>query len=139
MVSNTLFTSNTEERYTPIDFFEEINKEFHFTLDPCATKENHKCEKFYTKEEDWLKQNRDNEIVFCNPPYWKEIKKRVEKWSLARGGVSLCFYLQEQIPNDSTTLFIEKQKSDLSKVVWNSDEQKILHRSQVCLQYLEIL
>ena len=86
MVDNVLFTSNTEERYTPIDFFEEIDKEFHFTLDPCATKENHKCEKFYTKEEDWLKQNRDNEIVFCNPPYWKEIKKRVEKWSLARGG-----------------------------------------------------
>ena len=86
MVSNTLFTSNTEERYTPKDFFEEINKEFKFTLDPCATKENHKCDKFYTKEEDWLKQNRDNEIVFCNPPYWKEIKKRVEKWSLARGG-----------------------------------------------------
>ena len=52
MVSNTLFTSNTEERYTPIDFFKEIDKEFHFTLDPCATKENHKCEKFYTKEED---------------------------------------------------------------------------------------
>ena len=137
MVSNTLFTSNTEERYTPIDFFEEIDKEFHFTLDPCATKENHKCEKFYTKKEDWLKQNRDNEIVFCNPPYWKEIKKRVEKWSLARGGMLLCFYLQEQIPNDFTTLFIEKQKSDLSKAVWNSDERKILHRSQVCLQYLD--
>lgn len=86
MVNNALFTSNTEERYTPKDFFEEINKEFKFTLDPCATKENHKCEKFYTKEEDWLKQNRDNEIVFCNPPYWKEIKKRVEKGSSARGG-----------------------------------------------------
>lgn len=86
MVNNALFTSNTEERYTPKDFFEEINKEFKFTLDPCATKENHKCEKFYTKEDDWLKQNRDNEIVFCNPPYWKEIKKRVEKGSLARGG-----------------------------------------------------
>jgi hypothetical protein len=26
--------------------------------------------------------------VFCNPPYWKEIKKRVEKGSLARGGES---------------------------------------------------
>ena len=86
MVNNALFTSNTEERYTPKDFFEEINKEFKFTLDPCATKENHKCEKFYTKEEDWLKQSRDNEIVFCNPPYWKEIKKRVEKGSLAKGG-----------------------------------------------------
>lgn len=132
MVNNALFTSNTEERYTPKDFFEEINKEFKFTLDPCATKENHKCEKFYTKEEDWLKQNRDNEIVFCNPPYWKEIKKRVEKGSLARGGKSLCFFLQEQIQNDSTIIFTRNQKSDLLREGWSFEGLKIQHRFQVC-------
>ena len=89
MVNNALFTSNTEERYTPKDFFEEINKEFKFTLDPCATKENHKCEKFYTKEDDWLKQSRDNEIVYCNPPYGRELKKRVKKWSEIKKGITV--------------------------------------------------
>lgn len=81
-----MFSSKTDLRATPQDFYDQLDEEFHFTLDPCATHENHKCDKYYTKEEDWLKQSRDNEIVFCNPPYWREIKNRVEKASLARGG-----------------------------------------------------
>lgn len=87
MINKGLFTSNTDLRATPINFFEKLNNEFWFTLDPCATHENHKCERYFTKEDDGLKQNRDNEIVFCNPPYWREIKKRVEKWAKSRGGV----------------------------------------------------
>ena len=86
MISKTLFSSKTDLRETPQDFFDELNKEFRFTLDPCATEENHKCEKYYTKEQDWLKQSRDNEIVYCNPPYWREIGKRVQKWYFAGGG-----------------------------------------------------
>jgi len=124
MVSNTLFTSNTEERYTPKDFFEEINKEFWFTLDPCATKENHKCEKFYTKEEDGLKQSRDNEIVFCNPPYWKEIKKRVEKWSLARGGCRYAFTSENRYPTISQ-LYLLKSRNQIyqrSFEIWRSEK-----------------
>lgn len=87
MISKTLFSSKTDLRETPQDFFDELNKEFRFTLDPCATEENHKCEKYYTKEQDWLKQSRDNEIVYCNPPYWREIGKRVQKWYFAGGGI----------------------------------------------------
>ena len=44
-------------------------------------------EKYYTKEEDWLKQSRDNEIVYCNPPYWKEIKKASSEMSFCEGVV----------------------------------------------------
>lgn len=87
MNTDLMFSSKTDLRATPQDFYDKLDEEFHFTLDPCATHENHKCEKYYTKEEDWLKQSRDNEIVYCNPPYWKEIKKRVQKWAFARGGV----------------------------------------------------
>lgn len=82
-----MFSSKTDLRATPQDFYNELDKEFHFTLDPCATDENHKCKKYYTIKENWLKQSRDNEIVFCNPPYGREIKNRVQKGSLARGGV----------------------------------------------------
>ena len=89
MNTDLMFSSKTDLRATPQDFYDKLDEEFHFTLDPCATHENHKCEKYYTKEEDWLKQSRDNEIVYCNPPYWKEIKKRVQKWAFARGG---CCY-----------------------------------------------
>jgi site-specific DNA-methyltransferase (adenine-specific) len=60
-------------------FFNQLNKEFNFTLDPCANENNHKCNKYYTKEQDGLKQNWEGEIVFCNPPYGKEIKDWVKK------------------------------------------------------------
>ena len=86
-INNWLFTSNTDLWATPQEFFDKLNQEFWFTLDPCATPENAKCKKFYTKDQDWLAQSRDNEVVFCNPPYWREIKNRVEKWCFSRGGV----------------------------------------------------
>jgi len=46
-----------------------LNREFNFTLDPCASKKNAKCKKFYTKKEDGLSKDWSNEVVFCNPPY----------------------------------------------------------------------
>ena len=74
-----LFTSNTNEWYTPKKFYDELNKEFGFTLDPCATPKSAKCEKFYTKEDDGLRQEWSNDIVFVNPPYGREIKEWVKK------------------------------------------------------------
>lgn len=41
---------------TPQSFFDEVNKEFHFDLDVCATHENHKCPNYFTKEDDGLKK-----------------------------------------------------------------------------------
>lgn len=56
MITKGMMSSNTDEWGTPKQFFEELNKEFNFTLDPCATNENHKCNKYFTKEQDGLKQ-----------------------------------------------------------------------------------
>ena len=52
-----LFTSSTNEWATPRAFFDALNAEFDFTLDPCATPENAKCKNFYTIENDGLTQN----------------------------------------------------------------------------------
>ena len=81
------FSSKTNEWATPQDFFDILNKEFKFNLDPCATKENAKCKKFYTEQDDGLKQTWDKFRVFCNPPYGREIGKWVKKGSEAMGGV----------------------------------------------------
>jgi hypothetical protein len=35
----TLYSSRSEEWPTPQDFYDELDAEFHFTLDPCATEE----------------------------------------------------------------------------------------------------
>lgn len=64
---------------TPKDFYDNLNKEFNFTLDPCCSHQNALCEKHYTKEENGLIQDWQGETVYCNPPYGKEIKDWVKK------------------------------------------------------------
>ena len=76
-----MFSSKTDLWSTPQVFFDQLNKEFNFTLDPCATRENAKCSKYFTKQEDGLKQDWGGETVFVNPPYGREIKKWVKKAS----------------------------------------------------------
>ena len=87
MTNNIHFSSKTNEWATPQNFFNQLNEEFEFNLDPCATHENNKCDNYYTLEEDGLKQNWDGYNVFCNPPYGREIHKWVKKSAEARGGV----------------------------------------------------
>lgn len=73
------FSSETAEWATPQATFDELNKEFSFTLDPCATKKNAKCKKFFTKKDNGLEQSWEGETVFCNPPYGSELPLWVEK------------------------------------------------------------
>ena len=74
-----MMSSENMDWETPQEFFDELDKEFHFTLDPCATKKTAKCKKFYTKEDDGLIQDWFGETVFCNPPYGSAIKNWVKK------------------------------------------------------------
>ena len=74
-----MFSSKTNDWSTPQDFYDELNNEFGFTLDPCADEYNHKCNKYFTEGDDGLLQDWGGEIVFCNPPYGKAIKDRVRK------------------------------------------------------------
>ena len=84
-----MFSSKSNEWATPRDFFDELNKEFHFDLDPCATKENAKCRRYFTEVEDGLKQDWGGHRVFCNPPYGREIGKWVKKCSEEGNSVML--------------------------------------------------
>lgn len=56
MITTGLFTSNTPEWSTPQDFFGKLDEEFHFDLDVCATPENAKCKRYFTKDDDGLSQ-----------------------------------------------------------------------------------
>ena len=80
-------SSNTVEWATPQAFFDELDKEFHFTLDPCCTLLNKKCKKYYTKEDNGLSKDWQGETVFCNPPYGREIVDWVRKchWESLKG------------------------------------------------------
>lgn len=63
------FSTGKDDWETPQWLFNQLDDEFHFTLDPCCTAENAKCRKYYTKAENGLEQDWKGETVFCNPPY----------------------------------------------------------------------
>jgi site-specific DNA-methyltransferase (adenine-specific) len=96
------YSSRTEEWGTPQDLFDKLNDEFDFTLDPCANDENHKCDKYYTIEDNGLKQDWGGQTVFMNPPYGREIKywvRKAYKESL-KGAVVVCL-----IPARTDTIY----------------------------------
>ena len=85
-----LLSSKSPEWATPQAFYDELDREFHFTLDPASTHENAKCAKHYTAEENGLTQDWTGETVFCNPPYGRELPRWVEKCAKAAGGYGCC-------------------------------------------------
>lgn len=80
-ITQGLFSSATDEWATPQRLFDDLDAEFHFTLDACATDANAKCERYYTREDDGLHQDWSGECVWCNPPYGNVISQWVEKCS----------------------------------------------------------
>ncbi|ABR91761.1 phage N-6-adenine methyltransferase [Janthinobacterium sp. Marseille] len=78
-MSKVHFSSATPEWYTPQSTFDVLNAEFGFTLDPCCTHENAKCDRHFTMAENGLSQDWSNEVTFMNPPYGREIKEWMRK------------------------------------------------------------
>ena len=73
-------SQKTVEWETPQFLFDKLIEEFNFTIDVCASRENAKCERFYTKEVKGLFKSWKNEIVFMNPPYGHgKVRKWIEK------------------------------------------------------------
>lgn len=75
---DVMYSSKSNEWATPLEFYKELDNEFHFNLDPCSDDTNYKCEKHFTLADDGLSQNWGGCRVFCNPPY-SDISKWVEK------------------------------------------------------------
>lgn len=79
------FSSATDEWSTPNGFFIGVEQEFGpFDLDPCATAENARAPKYYTRADDGLVQPWSGK-VWCNPPYGRAISNWVHKAAWAVG------------------------------------------------------
>lgn len=108
MNTDVMFSSNTDNWATPQELFNELNSEFHFTLDPCADDKNHKCDKYFTRKEDGLLQNWGGNECSAIPLMVKKyinglrnaIKKVVKNIQLL-----FCSYRQEPILNIFMILF----------------------------------
>ena len=64
---------------TPKSIWENLSKEFNFTVDACASDKNHLLNKYWTKNNSALDKNWDNEIVYCHPMYDIYIPKFIKK------------------------------------------------------------
>lgn len=80
MMNAGMFSSATDLWATPQSFFDKLNAEFGFTLDVCATDENAKCARYFTKETDGLAQVWEG-VVWMNPPYGRGIGDWIRKAS----------------------------------------------------------
>ena len=75
--SRPWLSSASSEWPTPRTFYDLLDDDFHFTLDPCATPENAKAARYFTREDDGLRQPWSGS-VFMNPPY-RDIRKWMAK------------------------------------------------------------
>ncbi len=103
--------AKTVEWETPQTLFDELNQEFHFTLDVCATLDNAKCERFFTEEDNGLMQTWEG-VCYMNPPYGLAIRERVAKACLEsrKGCTVVCL-----LPVRSDTQWFHKYIWDVGK------------------------
>ena len=113
-------SSKSVEWATPKEFFNKLDDEFHFNLDPCSTHENAKCEKHYTIEEDGLSQDWGGGAEHSATLFMKRKSPIGSESATMRAGsliLSLsCSSLQERTHRISTIISTGKRrKSDSSE------------------------
>jgi len=74
-----VMSTGKDDWETPKYLFDKLDARYHFTLDPCSNDTNYKVEKHYTIKEDGLKQDWGGHVVWCNPPYGREMPKWIKK------------------------------------------------------------
>lgn len=112
MNKELMFSSKSDVWSTPQDFYDKYNAKYHFNLDPCATSENAKCEKYYTEEDNGLIQNWG--VIECSAILLmaEELESGLQKdMQRAKSQTQqlLCFCQQEQIRHGFTTI-AQKEK-----------------------------
>lgn len=66
-MNKVLSSSKSDEWSTPDEVYKALNKEFGFTLDAAASKENHKADRYFTKEHDGLMASWGGKPCFAIP------------------------------------------------------------------------
>mgnify|MGYP003141141506 CR=1 FL=1 len=64
---------------TPKDIWQDLINEFNFTIDCCASDQNHLLPRYYTKENDCLTKDWSNEIAYIHPLFDGKIGNFVKK------------------------------------------------------------
>ncbi len=105
-MDKVLLSTGNNSWATPQNFFDRLNQVFHFNLDPCADELNHKCERYFTVQDNGLSQNWKGQVVFCNPPYSRRTKDNPgqEDW------IKKCW--EESVKHHITTVMLIPARTD---------------------------
>ena len=120
--TEVVFSSKTDNWATPQWLFDQLNEEFHFTLDVCADSQNAKCGHYFTREQDGLSQKWEGR-VWCNPPYGRTVGNWVKKaaeFVANGGGLRLCCSPPELIHDGFIPTYTGKRRFVLLKVAYDS-------------------
>ncbi len=131
MINDAMFSSNTNEWATPQAFFDELNKEFDFTLDPCATPQNAKCARYFTKEIDGLAQSWRGEVVFVirrTVGIFQSGSQRLMPKPYRGQNLLFCLYPPERIRRTSTTTYTKSTKYVSSADAYTSTKANAARR-----------
>ena len=90
---------SVDDRRTPRYLFDDLHKEFAFTIDAAASAENALLPRFWTRKDDALRQSWTSERVWCNPPY-SAIPDWV--WTASRAHERGCPLVVMLLPADRT-------------------------------------
>jgi phage N-6-adenine-methyltransferase len=71
--------SNDTTWATPQQWYDYLDLEFKFTLDPCCSPATAKCKRYYTEADNGLEKSWADERVFMNPPYGKALPLWMQK------------------------------------------------------------
>lgn len=93
MIAECMFSSERQNWETPQWLFDWLNERYRFDIDVCATPENAKCARYFTPEQDGLRQKWAG-ACWMNPPYGREIAAWVAKaYDEARDGATVVCLL----------------------------------------------
>lgn len=125
-----LFSSKSNEWETPQDLFNKLNDRYSFTLDPCCTHENAKCAKHYTQEDNGLVQDWSGEVVFCNPPYGREIGKWVEKaYNEAMNGTKIVMLIPARVDTKWFHKYLYNKEAQGIRIEFIKGRLKFINRT----------
>ena len=104
---NGMHTKDSDSYGTPPWLFSFLDKKYNFNLDVCASDLNHKCDKYFTINDNALKQDwAQYKTCFCNPPFSRGKKELFLKKA------------HEEMQKGTTTVFLIP--ADIINVYWRT-------------------
>ena len=107
-MNNALLSSKDMCWCTPLDFFEKLDREFHFNLDAAATDKSAKCADYFTPADDGLSKDWGGAVYFVTlhtAELFRTGCARLTKKATSPAQSSRCSFPRELIHTTGTTTF----------------------------------